>query len=256
EEVFVPRFLEEPISPIAGSLLEEVVRDKAHHGLVDLALDEGHRWLSEHEVAFTEMVGERAPWWSPPALNEKVTHRLHHELLAWIEEIRDDPWHHARYALDSMLAQLADDLLHDPQTQARAEQLKERVLGHPQVSATALSLWKAFRRALVESLDNPEGPLRARAREELHAFGVRLDTEADLRSRLDAHAADLAVFVVSRYGDELTAVITHTVNRWDGKQAARRIELHVGRDLQFIRINGTVVGGLVGVLIHALSTLR
>ncbi|HET7387686.1 MAG TPA: DUF445 domain-containing protein [Nocardioidaceae bacterium] len=256
EEVFVPRFLEEPISPVAGSLLEEMVRDKAHHGLVDLALDEAHRWLSEHEDTFTEMVGERAPWWSPPALNERVTHRLHYELVAWVQEIRDDPWHHARHALDSMLAQLADDLLHDPQTQQRAEQLKARVLSHPQVSATALSLWKAFRRAVVESLANPEGPLRARARDELHAFGVRLREEPELRARLDAYAADLVWFAVSRYGDELTAVITHTVDRWDGKQAARRIELHVGRDLQFIRINGTVVGGLVGVLIHALSMLR
>ena len=78
-----------------------------------------------------------------------------------------------------------------------------------------------------------------------------LRTDAALRERLDRTAADVAVFAVSRYGAELTAVITHTIERWDGKEAARRIELHVGRDLQFIRINGTIVGGLVGVLIHA-----
>ena len=68
-------------------------------------------------------------------------------------------------------------------------------------------------------------------------------------------AADAAVFVVDRYGSQLTAVITHTIERWDGREAARRIELHVGRDLQFIRINGTIVGGLVGVVIHAVSVL-
>ena len=66
-------------------------------------------------------------------------------------------------------------------------------------------------------------------------------------------AADLTVFMVERYGAEVTTVITHTIERWDGKEAARRIELHVGRDLQFIRINGTIVGGLVGVVIHAVS---
>ena len=85
------------------------------------------------------------------------------------------------------------------------------------------------------------------------AFGRRLQKDDQLRDRLDAYAADIAVFAVGRYGDELTAVITHTVNRWDGREAARKIELHVGRDLQFIRINGTIVGGLVGVLIHAVS---
>jgi uncharacterized membrane-anchored protein YjiN (DUF445 family) len=76
-----------------------------------------------------------------------------------------------------------------------------------------------------------------------------------LRTRLDGTAADVAVFVVERYGAELTAVITHTIERWDGREAARRIELHVGRDLQFIRINGTIVGGLVGVLIHTVAIL-
>ena len=82
-----------------------------------------------------------------------------------------------------------------------------------------------------------------------------LDEDAELRERLDGAAADLSVFAVERYGAELTAVITHTVKRWDGREAARRIELHVGRDLQFIRINGTIVGGLVGLVIHAVTVV-
>ncbi len=255
EEALLPRFIEEPISPVAGSLLQEIVADRAHHGLVDLALEEAHRWLRDNEETFSDIVGERAPWWSPPSINERVTHRLHVELVAWIEDIRNDPWHHARTALDGLLERLADDLLHDPATQERAEQLKVRVLGHPQLVVTATSLWNAFRRALMESLADPDGPLRRRAVEELVGFGERLREDVPQQVKLDRYAADLAVFAVGRYGDELTAVITHTIDRWDGKEAARKIELHVGRDLQFIRINGTIVGGLVGVLIHAVTLL-
>jgi len=184
-----------------------------------------------------------------------VTHRVHLEAVAWVEDIRSDPYHHARTALDELLAQLAHDLLHDPVTQERAERLKNRVLSHPQVAVTALSLWNAFRRALTEALDDVDGPLRTRAVGELTAFGVRLQKDEALREKLDKYAADLVVFGVGRYGDELTAVITHTVNRWDGREAARKIELHVGRDLQFIRINGTIVGGLVGLVIHTVSVL-
>jgi uncharacterized membrane-anchored protein YjiN (DUF445 family) len=88
---------------------------------------------------------------------------------------------------------------------------------------------------------------------EVTSFADRLNLDAELQTRLDGLAADAAVFAVDRYGAEVTAVITHTIERWDGREAARRIELHVGRDLQFIRINGTVVGGLVGVAIHAVS---
>jgi uncharacterized membrane-anchored protein YjiN (DUF445 family) len=255
EEALLPRLRDEPVSPVAGSLLAEVVRDKAHHGLVDLALDEAYRWLDQNEDTFSDIVGERAPWWSPPAVNDRVTRRIHVELLAWISDIRNDPQHHARIALDSMLAQLAEDLLHDPATQARAEALKERVFDHPQILVTATSLWNAFRAALLDALADDDGPLRGRAVAELTAFGRRLLDDAGLRGKLDRYAADFAVFVVDRYGAELTTVITHTIDRWDGKEAARKIELHVGRDLQFIRINGTIVGGLVGVLIHAVTVL-
>jgi uncharacterized membrane-anchored protein YjiN (DUF445 family) len=255
EEALLPRLIEEPISPVAGSLLEEIVRDGAHHGLVDLVLDEAHRWLTENEETFVEVVGERAPWWSPASLNERVTHRLHVEAVAWVADIRDNPFHQARTAFDSMLGQLSRDLLNDPETIERAERLKARILGQPQLVVTATSLWNAFRRALLRSLDDPEGPLRQRGVLELTRFGAKLTSDEALRQKLDTYAADLAVFVVGRYGDELTAVISHTIDRWDGREAARKIELHVGRDLQFIRINGTIVGGLVGVLIHAVSVL-
>jgi uncharacterized membrane-anchored protein YjiN (DUF445 family) len=254
-DALVPRFREEPIAPLLGGFLEEVVRDDLHHGLVDLALEELHAWLERNAETVSQILGERAPWWAPPRLNEAVTARIHLELVHWVADIRDDPDHHARRALDSMLSQLSTDLLEDPETQARTERLKERLLDHPQVIASSISLWNALRRALVASLSDPDGAVRRRLLEELRIFGDRLEVEPELRARLDGVAADLAVFVVDRYGTELTTVITHTIERWDGREAARRIELHVGRDLQFIRINGTIVGGLVGVVIHAVSVL-
>lgn len=254
-QALVPRFREEPIAPLAGSLLTEVLEDDVHHGLVDLVIMELHSWLTVNPETFTQVLSERAPWWTPPRLNDVVTARLHTEALRWLEDIRDDPEHHAREALDSMLEQLAHDLLHDAETQARTEALKERLLDHPQVTATVTSLWNALRRALMTSLKDPEGAVRERAVVELLRLATVVRDDAELRERFDRTAADAAVFLVGRYGSEVTAVITHTIERWDGKEAADKIELHVGRDLQFIRINGTVVGGIVGVVIHTVSIL-
>jgi uncharacterized membrane-anchored protein YjiN (DUF445 family) len=253
QDALVPRFHDEPISPLLGGLLDEVVRDDLHHGLVDLAVDEIAQWLVENPEQFAEVLGERAPWWAPPRLNSAVTKRLYREIVEWLLDIRHDPNHHARRALDSMLRQLAHDLQHDPDTQARTEALKDRLLDHPQVLTSSVDLWNALRHALQTSLADPEGAVRHRVRTELSAFATRLVEDAELRKRLDLMAADAAVFAVDRYGAEVTAVITSTIERWDGKEAARRIELHVGRDLQFIRINGTIVGGLVGVVIHTVS---
>jgi uncharacterized membrane-anchored protein YjiN (DUF445 family) len=252
-EALVPRFREEPIAPLLGGLLTEAIRDDLHHGLVDLMLEEMHAWLLANPDTVHEVLGERAPWWAPDSVNNYVINRLHLEMVRWLAEIRDNPDHRARRALDSMLGQLADDLLDNPDTQARAERLKDRVLDHPAVIASAVSLWKALRKALLSSLGDPAGAVRRRLLVEIESASARLGSDAALRERLDKLAADAAVFTVDRYGAELTAVITHTIERWDGKEAARRIELHVGRDLQFIRINGTIVGGLVGVLIHTVS---
>ncbi len=249
----VPRFREEPISPLVGTLLAEVVADGAHHGLVDLAVVELHRWLVANPESFTSMLESRAPWWSPPKVNEAVIGKLHEYALRWLEDIRDDADSEARQALDSLLAQLATDLLADGPTQDRTEALKNRLLDHPQLTQTAVSLWTALRRALVGSLADPEGAVRERALVEVTAFGARLRTDAVLRERLTVLAQDAATFLVERYGREVTGVIGQTIERWDGAEASEKIELHVGRDLQFIRINGTVVGGLVGLLIHALS---
>ena len=98
-DALVPRFREEPISPLLGGLLAEIVRDDLHHGVVDLALDELHRWVVENPETFIEVLSERAPWWAPPRLNEAVTARLHLEAVKWLDDIRGDPQHHAREAL-------------------------------------------------------------------------------------------------------------------------------------------------------------
>ena len=254
-DALVPRFREEPIAPLLGGLLSEAVRDDVHHGLVDLVLEELQGWLEANPRTVQDVLGERAPWWAPDSINERVTARAHVEIVRWVGDIRTDPEHRARVALDSLLERLARDLLTDPDTQGRAERLKDRLLDHPAVVTTGISLWQALQRALSASLADPEGAVRRRLLTEVTAFSARLAEDADLRARLDRRAADAAVFVVERYGSDLTAVITHTIERWDGKEAAERIELHVGRDLQFIRINGTIVGGLVGVLIHTVSVV-
>ncbi|CAN5410540.1 DUF445 domain-containing protein [soil metagenome] len=254
-DALVPRFREEPISPLLGGLLGEALHDDLHHGLVDLALEELDDWLRENPRTVQDVIGERAPWWAPERLNDRVTARVHLEIVRWVGDIRRDPEHRARLAVDSLLVQLADDLLANPATQERAERLKNRLLDHPAVLSSGISLWNALQRALTTSLDDPEGAVRRRLLTELQTFAGRLQDDEALRRRTDTIVADAVVFAVNRYGTEVTTVITHTIERWDGREAADRIELHVGRDLQFIRINGTIVGGLVGVLIHTMSVL-
>jgi len=251
----LPRLVDEPLSPVAGRLLEEIVRDGAHHGLVDIALVEAHSWLSANQRTVARVMAARAPWWSPQWLDDKVIDRVHHEALTWVADVRDNPRHPARGALDDLLSQLGRDLQDDSSTMERFEALKTTVLTHPQVGDTVIAVWESVRTALLSALADEDGPLRRRAGEALRSLGQRLQRDDELRARVDGHVTDAVGWVVETYGPEIATVISTTVNRWDGKEAAERIELHVGRDLQFIRINGTVVGGLVGLLIHLVTLL-
>ncbi len=254
-EAIIPRLLDEPLAPAAGQLLAEVVADRAHIGAVDLMLTELHLWLNRNADDVQSLVGQRAPWWSPVWLDEKVALWVHGELLRWVAEIRDSPRHLARRALDDWLAQLADNLQNNPSTQERAEHLKQRVLAQDQVVDTSIALWDALRRALIASLEDDQGLLRERAIQEVHGIGRRLVEDQDVAARMDELLADGAAYVVNNYGSEIATVISATVNRWDGRETAQRIELHVGRDLQFIRINGTVVGALAGLAIYTIAQL-
>lgn len=253
EATLLPRVREEPLSPLAGNLLEQVVQDRAHHGLVDIGFRELHAWLAAHPGDVHRIIGARAPWWSPNWVDDMVIGRIYTELVTWSQEVAADPQHSIRRALDSYLDDLARDMQHDAETMAGAERLKERLLDHPQVAPSLVAIWDAVKIVLLEQLGDPHGQIRTRLARELEELGDRMVTDATLRARLDAWGADAAAVLVSRYGAELTTVISHTIERWDGRDAADRIELHVGRDLQFIRINGTVVGGLVGLLIHTVS---
>ena len=156
-DALVPRFRDEPISPLLGGLLGEALRDDLHHGLVDLALEELYDWLRDNPRTVQDVIGERAPWWAPESLNERVTARIHLEMVRWVGDIRSDPHHRARLALDTLLDQLSGDLLHDPDTQQRAERLKDRLLDHPAVISSGISLWNALQRALTTSLRDPAG---------------------------------------------------------------------------------------------------
>jgi uncharacterized membrane-anchored protein YjiN (DUF445 family) len=255
QEALIPRLKDEELSPVVGQLLDEVLREDAHRGLVDLAVDELARWLEHNHDEVAALIENRAPSWTPQWLDKRVATWVHEQVVEFVDEIGRTPDHNARLALDSWLRDLADGLQHDPATMERFERLKVRMLSQSRVSTTSVQLWDALRRALIGSLGDETGLLRTRAKDEIERFGQRLITDEALSAKVDSTISNIAAYAVNNYGHEVATIISATVNRWDGKETADRIELHVGRDLQFIRINGTVVGGLAGLVIHAISTV-
>jgi uncharacterized membrane-anchored protein YjiN (DUF445 family) len=255
EQAVTTRLAALPAGPALGRVLAEVVADGAHRGLVDLSLVNAHRWLVQNQDAVVAAVARQAPAWSPRFVDERVAERVHAEVLRVVAEVRDDSRHELRASLDRFLASYAADLQHDPATQRRAEDIKVTLLAHPQVRQAVADAGATVRRLVLEAVDDEHGELRARVGAALAGFGARMATDADLQAKLDGWVGDAAAHVATNYSGELTTLITDTVERWDGPATARRIELQVGRDLQFIRINGTVVGALAGLAIEVVARL-
>ena len=152
DDFLLPRLAKEPVAPIAGTLLEGIVDDGVHHGLVDLTLEHLQEWLRENPDAFAAVLGERAPWWSPPWVDGKVIGWTYNQVIAWIDDIRSSPRHPARVAFDDLLRQLSSDLQTDPEVMERAEALKSRLLSNPQVSVSLVSLWGSFKTTLLTAM--------------------------------------------------------------------------------------------------------
>ncbi|MFG2647222.1 DUF445 domain-containing protein [Streptomyces sp. NPDC048436] len=241
------------IAPGIGKMLEKVVADGGHRRVVDLVCVRAHDWLVEHDESVMDAVQGGAPGWTPRFVDKKVGERVYKELMRFLTEMRDMPEHPARGAVDRFLADFAADLQSDSDTRERVERLKREVLGRGEVQDLIASAWSAVRQMIVAAAEDERSELRLRVRAALLSLGSRMATDARLQQKVDGWVEGAAVYVVTTYRDEITSLITDTVAGWDAEQTSKKIEAHIGRDLQFIRINGTVVGSLAGLLIYTVS---
>jgi uncharacterized membrane-anchored protein YjiN (DUF445 family) len=252
-EAITRRANAQEIGPGIGKMLEKVVADGGHKRVVDLVVTRAHDWLVLHRDEVMDAVEGGAPGWTPRFVDRKVGERVYKELLRFATEMRDMPAHPARGALDRFLTDFASDLQSDTDTRARIERLKGEVLGRGEVQDLIASAWTAVRSMIVAAAEDERSELRLRVRASLLSLGSRMAAERKVQDKVDKWVEDAAVYVVTTYRKEITSLITDTVASWDAEHTTRKIEANIGRDLQFIRINGTVVGSLAGLLIYTVS---
>ena len=243
------------IAPIAGKLLSVVTEDNRHQELLDEAIVLIARSVEQNRDLIRDRVQRESPWWVPTAVDEKIYRKIVASIERTLVEIRDDPQHPLRERFDQALRAFIENLQHSPQTHARAEALKEEFLDAEAVRRFSASLWVDAKAALLRSAERApetasEGGTIERA---LTTFGEAVLADPALVQKVDAFIADVAANLVERYQHDIADLITQTVRNWDAEATTRRMELAVGRDLQFIRINGTLVGALAGLLIYTIS---
>ncbi len=242
------------VGPPLGRIAGEVFARGEHHPLVDFIIDRVYIWIRDNYSLVSRVVSQRAPSWSPKFLDGYLADRIYREVESFAFAVKTDPEHQLRIALDKFLAEFAVDLQHDPQTIAKAEAIKERLMDNDQVRVLATGAWRSIKEALLAASDDPESPLRLSVNRGLISFGHKLQDDAATAAKVDSWVADAAGYLARNHARSITGIIDETIARWDGEATSRKIELQVGRDLQFIRINGTVVGALAGLVIYTVAT--
>ncbi|MEV7575525.1 DUF445 domain-containing protein [Pseudarthrobacter sp. NPDC089323] len=244
-----------PWGPPVGRMAERIFHDGHHHKLVDLLVDRAADWVDDNHETVTRLVSDRSPTWVPQFVDGLVGDKVYVEILKFVRAVQADPNHQVRQQIDKYLNDLAQDLQHDPAMIARAEDIKAQVLGDPEVRELASRTWGTVKNALLGAVDDPDSDLTIKFKAAVRDFGSRLVNDPELAGKVNAWIGDAAGYLVRTYRSDIAGVITDTVARWDAEETSQKIELQVGKDLQFIRINGTVVGSLAGLAIFTAAHL-
>ena len=244
-----------PLAPLAGRALTIATAEGRHVELVDAALRGGLRFMDDHRESLRTRFGKESPWWVPESIDDRIFTKLFDGLRAFLAEVGETPHHEFRDYLEERVAQLAERLQTDPDLIARGEEIKEQIVSHPAVQRWTASLWTDLKALLQRQADDPSSQLRQRIAVEIQSIGRRVAEDPELQTKVDSWVESVVTYLLEEHRHQAGDLIASTVARWNPEDASRRVELAVGRDLQFIRINGTVVGGLAGVAIYAVGRM-
>jgi uncharacterized membrane-anchored protein YjiN (DUF445 family) len=255
ETGILQRVREVPAAPLMARVVEAAMSGRHHQALLDTTLKGLSGLLEENRWLLRQKLAEQSPWWVPEPIDDRLFKKFFDGVQGFLAEVAGDPDHELRRQLDIRVADLAVRLRTDPALIARGEQLKAELLEHPEVQAWLDSLWRNTKASILAVADDPSSDLRRRLDAALERGGRSLQEDPVLQAKVDGWIERVVTYLAEEYGHEIADLIATTVARWDGAEASRRIELQVGRDLQFIRINGTVVGGLAGLVIYSVGRL-
>ena len=240
------------VAPAFGSVLEALAEQGRHQALLDTALKQGFRLLQEYQGLIRVKVRERSGWLARLAgVDQKASDSIIRSLEDLVYEIADDPRHPIRESINEIVARFAHDLRNDPVLQARIGGWIKDAAAHPTVAGVVEAGWGEFKAALRRDCEDPNGRLREWLASAMTNMGTGLLREADVREALNVRIRALLVDLADRHGNDVAKLVAETIRAWDTRTIVEKLETNVGQDLQFIRLNGTVIGGLIGIALHA-----
>ena len=244
------------VSPLLGHALASAINEERHIPLLEAAIRFMARALEANEPLIRDIVHKRANWVLKLAgIDSRIADSVVDGLRKLTAEMGTDPDHPVRVKVEAALVQLANDLQTNADTRARVEAMKDQLLANRSVGLWIDAMWQKGRSAIISAARNPDAAMAGKMGEVLNAMGQSLESDPRMRRSINQFARRAVAGMAASYGGSIVKLVSETVRGWDAQTVTDRLESAVGRDLQYIRINGTLVGGTVGVVLHALDRL-
>ncbi len=241
-----------PVTPLISLVVDAWLKGERTRESIEVALRGTEVVLVDNLPYFRESFARASPWWVPSWAESIIFERIIASFRVLVDDVVSDPDHPVRSDIEGMLAKLADNLRNSPELAQRIEESKLRILDSPELAAAIQSQWQLVHEGLNRAASRPDSGLEQRLAELIQWWAHRVLDDEPLRTKIDGWIAESAERLAHQWDDEVIGLIENTVAGWDATEISHRLEMQLGRDLQFVRINGTVVGGLVGIAIHTL----
>lgn len=252
-KALVDKLAEPQWAPPLGRVLDQLIADGQTEPLIEQFIEWMVKKANASEDLIIRVLNERAPKWAPKFANDLIGEKIYRELVAWSEQVAADRNHEARQAMRRFIYQFSQDLQYDPVMIQRVEDMKHDVMGSKPVQNAASTVWAFASKAAIEAAEDENSVLRLKIADLAIQQGNKILTDAEYHARLESMTLKAAAYVAENHASSITALISEKVASWEAQEAAEEIELRVGKDLQYIRMNGTIVGALAGAVIYLIS---
>jgi uncharacterized membrane-anchored protein YjiN (DUF445 family) len=241
------------LAPLLGTTLDWLVRGQRHQQILTQVLRYSIVLLNDNREAIRAKVQQESPWWVPGFVDDRIMKKMIERIEHQLFEMTLNPDHPMRGQFNLWIQKLAHDLKTSPAHLRKGEEIKEQLLANDELQEYLYGLWRELSRGIQEDIGKPDSVIRQHVGQWLQNVAEELDGDLEMQAWVNDWLVNAITMVVSRNSEQIASLISDTVKSWDGADTSRRVELAIGRDLQFIRINGTLVGGLVGLVIYAVK---
>lgn len=241
------------LNQILGNGIDYLIHKNDHQRLITNLSSQIKNYILENQKMVAERVEKESFFFIPKSVDRKISEKITKGLSDYFREVEENPNHPLRSEITKKILDFSKELKEEPKWESEFETIKTEFLQSDKLKQYSSDIWQSLKSSLIDELSAENSKLKTYIKKNINELVFNLQNDEKFQNRIDHWIRVTAYKYILKNTKNFGELISTTVGNWEGKELSRKLELEVGKDLQFIRINGTLVGGLVGLLIYTIA---